>query len=149
MINLPHVDTLQWQSVPSLLWDPVAIADVARRWPVFWLSLCQYSLFTRKQVIPLFLPEAIVYRHNMALCGEDVLVIGFVKWVVLIKKQVKVFACLTEEEALHAILFGFVHNMVESGVPTSDFGIFLKALKNIHSNVQIERIFGRLVEQIG
>lgn len=87
--------------------------------------------------------------------------------------QVKVFACLTEEEALHAILFGFVHDMVESGVPTSandttrlkvhtskhretppkkvkstwstpDFGIFLKALKNIHSNVQIERIFGRL-----
>lgn len=33
--------------------------------------------------------------------------------------QVKVFACLTEEEALHAILFGFVHDMVESGVPTS------------------------------
>lgn len=33
--------------------------------------------------------------------------------------QVKVFACLTEEEALHAILFGFVHNMVESGIPTS------------------------------
>lgn len=33
--------------------------------------------------------------------------------------QVKVFACLTEEEALHAILFGFVHDMVESGIPTS------------------------------
>lgn len=32
--------------------------------------------------------------------------------------QVKVFACLTEEEALHAIFFGFVNNMVESGVPT-------------------------------
>lgn len=134
VIDLPHVDALQWQSVPSLLWDPVAlpnetkgkkdgimtlcvlrecifwktfffflsytwhwkwwtvklarpyIADVAGRWPVAWLSFHQHSLFTGKQVIPLFLPEALVYRHNMALCGEDVLVIGFVKWVVLIKQ---------------------------------------------------------------
>lgn len=130
VIDLPHVDALQWQSVPSLLWDPVAlpnetkgkkeaiitlcvlrecifledvlytwhwkwwtvklarpyIADVAGWWPVVWLSFHQHSLFTGKQVIPLFLPEALVYRHNMALCGEDVLVIGFVKWVVLIKQ---------------------------------------------------------------
>lgn len=33
--------------------------------------------------------------------------------------QVQVFACLTEEEALHSILFGFVHDVVESGIPTS------------------------------
>lgn len=33
--------------------------------------------------------------------------------------QVKIFACLTEEEALHAILFGFIHDMVESGITTS------------------------------
>lgn len=33
--------------------------------------------------------------------------------------QVKVFAGLTKEKALHAVLFGFVHNMVEGGVPTS------------------------------
>lgn len=62
------------------------IADVARWRPVVWLSFCQYYLFTRKKILPLLLPEALVYRHDMALCGEDVLVIGFVKWVVLIKQ---------------------------------------------------------------
>ena len=62
------------------------IAGVARWWPLVWLLLCQHSLFTRKQVVPLFLPEALVYRHNMALCREDVLVVGFVKWVVLIEQ---------------------------------------------------------------
>lgn len=30
---------------------------------------------------------------------------------------------------------------------TPDFGIFFKALKNIHSNMQIERVFGRLWEE--
>lgn len=33
--------------------------------------------------------------------------------------QVKVFTSLTEEEALHAILFGFIHNVMESGIPAS------------------------------
>ena len=62
------------------------IADVAWWWSVVWLAFFQHSIFTRKHVAPLFLPEALVYRHNMALCGEDVLVIGFVKWVVLIEQ---------------------------------------------------------------
>ena len=63
------------------------IAVVARWWfPVVWLLLGQHCLFTRKLIIPLFLPEALIYRHNVTLCGEDVLVIGFVEWVVLIKQ---------------------------------------------------------------
>lgn len=32
--------------------------------------------------------------------------------------QVEVFACLAEEEALHAILFGFLYDVVKSGIPT-------------------------------
>lgn len=78
-----HIWHGQWWTVR---WAVPYIADVARWWPVVWPSFCQHSLFTRKQVIPLFLPEALVYRHDMALCGEDVLVIRFVKWVVLIEQ---------------------------------------------------------------
>lgn len=95
MIDLPHVNALQWQSVSSLLWDPVTDAAVAGKRPAVGPPFCQRPLLARKQVIPLFLPETLVYRHNVALCGEDVSVIGFVKWVVLIKQQIKVFAGLT------------------------------------------------------
>lgn len=54
--------------------------------PVIWLCFCKRSIFTWKQLVPLFLPEVVVYRHNMALCSEDVLIIRLVKWVVLIKQ---------------------------------------------------------------
>lgn len=91
--------------------------------------------------------------------------------VTSVSYQVEVFACLAEEEALHAILFGFLYNVVKSGIPTPaqvtthfethtskpvwssseelrkfppDFGIFFKALENIHADMQIERVFGRL-----
>ncbi len=84
-------EMLQWKWW-TVRWTGPYIADIARWWPVVWLFICQSSVFTRKQVIPLFLPEAFVYRHNVALCGEDVLVIRFVKWVVLIKQlQWKLF----------------------------------------------------------
>lgn len=54
--------------------------------PVIWLCFCKRSVFTWKQFVPLFLSEALVYRYNMALCREDVLIIRLVKWVVLIKQ---------------------------------------------------------------
>ena len=44
-------------------------------------------------------------------------------YIQAITYQVKVFAGLTEKKALHAILFGFVHDMVESSVPTSENNI--------------------------
>lgn len=39
-------------------------------------------------------------------------------WVTSVSYQVEVFACLAEEEALHAILFGFLYDVVKSGIPT-------------------------------
>lgn len=46
----------------------------------------QCPLCTRKGVVPLFVPEALVDRHDVALGGEDVLVVGLVQRVVLIKQ---------------------------------------------------------------
>lgn len=122
MIDLSHVHTLQRQRIPPLLGDPVTVAIVRER-PI-GSFLIWYHLLTGGQVIPLLLPKTLVDRHYMALRGEDVLVLGFVQGVVIVKQQVKVFAGLAEEEALHAILFGLVHHVVESGIPTPDFGIF-------------------------
>lgn len=60
------------------------IADVAGWRPV--VAFSQHSVSTRKPVVAPFLPEVSVYRHNVALCGKDVLVIGFVQRVVFIKQ---------------------------------------------------------------
>lgn len=46
----------------------------------------QCPLCTRKGIVPLFVPEALVDRHDVALGGEDVLVVGLVQRVVLIKQ---------------------------------------------------------------
>lgn len=62
------------------------IADVSRGRLVNRLPFGQRSLFTWEVLVPLFLPEAFVYRHNVTLSCEDVLVIRFVKWVVFIKQ---------------------------------------------------------------
>lgn len=62
------------------------VAAVISWGPPIRLPSCQQSLVTGEQVAPLLLPEALVYRHDVALCGEDVLVIGLVKRVVLVKQ---------------------------------------------------------------
>lgn len=38
--------------------------------------------------------------------------------MLMLTHQIKVFAGLAEEEALHTILFGLVNNVVEGSVPT-------------------------------
>lgn len=85
--------------------------------------------------------------------------------------QVKVLAGLTEEEALHAVLFGLLHHMMEGCITTPevngqtllytqniwrtaapphlnkhllDSSVLLKALKDVHPNMQIERVLSGL-----
>lgn len=67
-------------------WNLSYITDIAGWWPLVWRSFWQHSRFIRKQVVPIFLPKTFVYRHNVALCSKDVLVIGSVQGVVLIKQ---------------------------------------------------------------
>jgi len=43
-------------------------------------------LFTWELLFPTFLPEALIYRHYMAFCSEDVLILRLVQWVVFIKE---------------------------------------------------------------
>lgn len=61
------------------------IAGIAGWRPLICLSFWQLSIFVGK-VVPLLLPETFVYRHNVALCSKDVLVIGSVERIVLIKQ---------------------------------------------------------------
>ena len=63
------------------------VACVARR--ILWLILGRLSLLQGEEVLPLFLPEALVYRHDVALGGEYVLVLRLVQRVVLIKELQK------------------------------------------------------------
>lgn len=62
------------------------IADIAGWRTSAMRSFWQHPIFIRKQLVPLFLPKAFVYRHNVALCRKDVLVIRPVERVVLIKQ---------------------------------------------------------------
>lgn len=50
------------------------------------LSFHRHSVLAGKNVAPLFLPEALVYRHDVTLGGEDVLVVRLVKWIVLVEQ---------------------------------------------------------------
>ncbi len=42
--------------------------------------------FTWELVFPTFLPEALIYRHYMAFCSEDVLTLRLVQRVIFIKE---------------------------------------------------------------
>lgn len=103
VVDLLHVDAFQWECVALLFRDPVAlpkqtqamshssifqennattvklagsyIADIAGWRPLALRSFWQHSIFIRKQLVPLFLPKTFVYRHNVALCRKNVLVI--------------------------------------------------------------------------
>lgn len=114
VVDLLHVDAFQWECVALLFRDPVAlpkhtqamshsrivqennaatvklagsyVADIAGWRTSALRSFWQDSIFIRIQLVPLFLPKAFVYRHNVALCSKDVLVIRPVQRVVLIKQ---------------------------------------------------------------
>lgn len=111
VVDLPHVDAFQRKSVALLLRDPVAlskqtremsrrgvlkgnsvyrgdwyIAGIAGRRPLAGPSFRQHAAFIGKHAVPVLLPETLVYRHDVALCGEDVLVVGPVERVVLIEQ---------------------------------------------------------------
>lgn len=63
------------------------VGEVAVRLLSFCLfSFHQQSVLAGEDVAPLLLPEALVYRHDVTLRGEDVLVVRLVKRIVLIEQ---------------------------------------------------------------
>lgn len=79
------------------------VGEVALPPQLFGLfSFHQDSVLAGKSVAPLFLPEALVYRHDVTLGGEDVLVVRLVKRIVLVeqlrfgKKQASPFLQMTK-----------------------------------------------------
>lgn len=63
------------------------VGEIAVRLLSFCLfSFHQQSVLAGEDVAPLLLPEALVYRHDVTLRGEDVLVVRLVKRIVLIEQ---------------------------------------------------------------
>lgn len=58
--------------------------------------------------------------------------------------QIKIFACLAEEEALHSVLLGLVHDVVECCVTTRRQRVFVETFQDRFANAQVERILGGL-----